>query len=148
MRIHSATSNGIWSSSPLLLSPSVTLRFLSLPPFRQIHINFILGLVGGGYTDYFYNYFQLGMDFLFDASTHTVKKFILHTNFPTHYEFNQYPFCPPLLFFLISYTFFSLCLLSYMLNATFGFKCLADWWVAGTMSIIRVVYKILYYIKK
>eukprot|EP01111_Echinosteliopsis_oligospora_P010833 TRINITY_DN3434_c0_g1_i1.p1 TRINITY_DN3434_c0_g1~~TRINITY_DN3434_c0_g1_i1.p1 ORF type:complete len:320 (+),score=60.69 TRINITY_DN3434_c0_g1_i1:94-1053(+) len=46
-----------------------------------------------GYTDYFYNYFQLGIDILFDAQHHVVKKFVLHTNFPTHYEFNQYCKC-------------------------------------------------------
>jgi len=46
-----------------------------------------------GYPDYFYNYFSVGIDFLIDAHTHKVKKFILHTNFPTHYEFNQYVKC-------------------------------------------------------
>ena len=28
-------------------------------------------------------------DMLFDASVHRVKKFILHTNFPGHYDFNM-----------------------------------------------------------
>lgn len=41
-------------------------------------------------ADYFYNYFALGIDILFDIQTHIVKKFILHTNFPSHYQFNQY----------------------------------------------------------
>ncbi len=28
-------------------------------------------------------------DILFDASVHKVKKFILHTNYPGHYDFNM-----------------------------------------------------------
>ena len=28
-------------------------------------------------------------DILFDARVHRVKKFILHTNFPGHYDFNM-----------------------------------------------------------
>merc|ERR1719265_3100499 len=30
--------------------------------------------------DYYYNYFQLGLDILFDGRKHVVKKVILHTN--------------------------------------------------------------------
>jgi len=48
---------------------------------------------GVEYADYFYNYFSLGLDILFDARRHIVKKFVLHTNFPTHFEFNQYAKC-------------------------------------------------------
>lgn len=44
-------------------------------------------------SDYFFNYFTLGMDILFDAYTHRVKKFILHSNFPGHYNFNMYYRC-------------------------------------------------------
>jgi len=44
-------------------------------------------------ADYFYNYFSLGIDILFDIDTHLVKKFILHTNFPSHQEFNLYVKC-------------------------------------------------------
>ncbi|XP_076470414.1 phagosome assembly factor 1-like [Babylonia areolata] len=44
-------------------------------------------------ADYFYNYFTLGLDILFDAVTHRVKKFILHTNYPGHYTFNIYCRC-------------------------------------------------------
>jgi len=44
-------------------------------------------------SDYFYNYFQLGLDILMDARSNTVKKFILHTNFPGHYNFNMYHRC-------------------------------------------------------
>lgn len=35
----------------------------------------------------------MGIDVLFDIHTHVVKKFILHTNFPSHPEFNQYVKC-------------------------------------------------------
>jgi len=44
-------------------------------------------------SDYFYNYFTMGMDILFDAKNNKVKKFILHTNFPGHYNFNMYHRC-------------------------------------------------------
>lgn len=44
-------------------------------------------------TDYFYNYFNLGLDILFDGVGHIVKKFILHSNFPGHYNFNIYYKC-------------------------------------------------------
>jgi hypothetical protein len=44
-------------------------------------------------SDYFFNYFGLGMDFLFDRHSHFVKKIVLHTNFPCHFEFNQYRKC-------------------------------------------------------
>jgi len=43
--------------------------------------------------DYFYNYFEMGLDILFDAVTHSIKKFILHTNFPTQRNFNLYRKC-------------------------------------------------------
>jgi len=55
----------------------------------KIHTN-VEGLVA---QDYFYNYFHLGIDILFDIKKNTIKKFILHTNFPTHYEFNLYSKC-------------------------------------------------------
>ncbi|CAH4023406.1 PHAF1 protein CG7083 [Pieris brassicae] len=45
------------------------------------------------HTDYFFNYFTLGLDVLFDARTHSVKKFVLHTNYPGHYNFNMYHRC-------------------------------------------------------
>uniref|UniRef100_H3B161 Phagophore assembly factor 1 n=1 Tax=Latimeria chalumnae TaxID=7897 RepID=H3B161_LATCH len=44
-------------------------------------------------NDYFFNYFTLGVDILFDVSTHQVKKFVLHTNYPGHYNFNIYYHC-------------------------------------------------------
>lgn len=43
--------------------------------------------------DYFYNYFDIGLDILFDASAHFIKKFVVHTNFPTHPNFNLYQKC-------------------------------------------------------
>merc|ERR1712088_85080 len=44
-------------------------------------------------SGYFYNYFTLGFDILFDSRTNRVKKFVLHTNFPGHYNFNMYHRC-------------------------------------------------------
>uniref|UniRef100_H2YCQ7 Uncharacterized protein n=1 Tax=Ciona savignyi TaxID=51511 RepID=H2YCQ7_CIOSA len=44
-------------------------------------------------SDYFYNYFTLGLDILFDGNSHTVKKFVLHSNHPGHYNFNIYYRC-------------------------------------------------------
>ncbi|CAB3364543.1 Hypothetical predicted protein [Cloeon dipterum] len=45
------------------------------------------------HSDYFYNYFTLGLDILFDSKTQLVKKFVLHTNYPGHYNFNMYHRC-------------------------------------------------------
>lgn len=44
-------------------------------------------------SDYFFNYFTLGIDVLFDARSHLVKKLVLHTNYPGHYNFNMYQRC-------------------------------------------------------
>uniref|UniRef100_A0A8C7Z6D3 Phagosome assembly factor 1 n=1 Tax=Oryzias sinensis TaxID=183150 RepID=A0A8C7Z6D3_9TELE len=44
-------------------------------------------------NDYFFNFFTLGVDILFDSTTHLVKKFVLHTNYPGHYNFNIYHRC-------------------------------------------------------
>lgn len=44
-------------------------------------------------SDYFFNYFTLGIDVLFDAVSQRAKKFILHTNYPGHYNFNMYHRC-------------------------------------------------------
>lgn len=44
-------------------------------------------------SDFFFNYFTLGIDILFDARTQKAKKFILHTNYPGHYNFNMYHRC-------------------------------------------------------
>lgn len=45
------------------------------------------------HSDYFFNYFNLGFDILFDARSHSAKKFVLHTNFPGHHNFNMYQRC-------------------------------------------------------
>lgn len=44
-------------------------------------------------SDYFFNYFTLGLDVLFDGLYHRVKKFVMHTNYPGHYNFNSYHRC-------------------------------------------------------
>ncbi|CAG8491376.1 5506_t:CDS:10 [Ambispora leptoticha] len=44
--------------------------------------------------DYFYNYFHLGFDVLFDGATHRCKKIVLHGNVPGHYDFQRYKRCP------------------------------------------------------
>jgi len=43
--------------------------------------------------DYYYNYYNLGLDVLFDGCSHLVKKVILHTNPPTHELFTRYTRC-------------------------------------------------------
>jgi len=43
--------------------------------------------------DYFYNYFTCGIDILFDSQAYKIKKFVLHTNFPGHADFNSYIKC-------------------------------------------------------
>ncbi|KAI8089869.1 uncharacterized protein BX664DRAFT_334119 [Halteromyces radiatus] len=45
-------------------------------------------------TDYFLNYFHLGMDILVDGTEHVCKKIILHGNIPGHYDFQRYKRCP------------------------------------------------------
>jgi hypothetical protein len=45
-------------------------------------------------ADYFYNYFQHGIDFLISGSTHVVRKIILHTNVPGSPLFQRYKRCP------------------------------------------------------
>ncbi|GBG83063.1 hypothetical protein CBR_g36680 [Chara braunii] len=43
--------------------------------------------------DYFFNYFTRGVDILFDGRTHRIKKFVLHSNYPGHPDFNMYIKC-------------------------------------------------------
>ncbi|KLO18040.1 UPF0183-domain-containing protein [Schizopora paradoxa] len=43
---------------------------------------------------YFYNYFQHGIDFLINGTTHIVQKIILHTNIPGTPMFQRYNRCP------------------------------------------------------
>jgi len=44
-------------------------------------------------VDYFYNYNLLGLDVMFDGSSHAIRKMILHTNFPGSKDFNAYNKC-------------------------------------------------------
>jgi hypothetical protein len=44
-------------------------------------------------SDYFFNYITLGLDILFSSETNKVIKFIFHSNFPCHYNFNSYFMC-------------------------------------------------------
>eukprot|EP00039_Didymoeca_costata_P005757 m.84350 g.84350 ORF g.84350 m.84350 type:complete len:435 (+) comp12961_c0_seq1:425-1729(+) len=43
--------------------------------------------------DYFFNYFDLGVDILFDGTSHEASKFILHSNHPGHFDFDRYFRC-------------------------------------------------------
>ncbi|KAJ3437927.1 hypothetical protein M0812_17105 [Anaeramoeba flamelloides] len=43
--------------------------------------------------DYFYNYFEFGIDFLFHNSAHTLKKIILHSNYQFASDFSYYNRC-------------------------------------------------------
>lgn len=47
----------------------------------------------GLFHEYFYNYVELGFDILFSEETHTVSRFILHTNSPNDALFNHYNKC-------------------------------------------------------
>lgn len=58
----------------------------------QIH-NSSEDTIGNKCQDYFYNYANHGIDLLFDAVTHRIKKIVLHCNFPGHSEFLQYTLC-------------------------------------------------------
>lgn len=44
-------------------------------------------------SDYFFNYFDLGVDILFDGRLHVVKKFVLWTNLPSQPDFVRYSKC-------------------------------------------------------
>ncbi|VDP79313.1 unnamed protein product [Schistosoma mattheei] len=59
----------------------------------KIHLPQSHRLVQPRKSDYFFNYFPLGLDVLFDAQTHEVMKFVLHTNQPGEYTFNTYYRC-------------------------------------------------------
>lgn len=43
--------------------------------------------------DFFFNYFSLGMDLLFDIDSRCLIKFVLHTNVPGHFDFGIYNRC-------------------------------------------------------
>ncbi|KAH7887660.1 hypothetical protein F5I97DRAFT_1935744 [Phlebopus sp. FC_14] len=48
----------------------------------------------GHSTDYFYNYFHHGIDFLISGHTHLVRKIVLHSNVPSSPLFQRYKRCP------------------------------------------------------
>ncbi len=62
-------------------------------------IQVLSGIVERGPTrcfevhDYFYNYFSMGMDFMFDGRTHRLKKVIAYSNLPGQSEFSKYNKC-------------------------------------------------------
>ncbi|CAL1539381.1 unnamed protein product [Lymnaea stagnalis] len=68
-------------------------KFYKSEDKMKIHLPDAHKHVGSGSADYFFNYFTMGVDFLFDAVTHRVKKFVLHTNYPGDYNFNIYCRC-------------------------------------------------------
>jgi hypothetical protein len=88
LRIHTTTKSAKASLGTMPLYPSSPLRQWTDPSPSHPHPHSDLTD-----EDYFYNYFRLGLDVLFDGEEHTVKKFILHTNFPTHPHFNRYVRC-------------------------------------------------------
>lgn len=59
----------------------------------RIHSPNVNRRVAATKSDYFFNYFTLGLDVLFDGRTHRTKKLVLHTNYPGHYNFNMYQRC-------------------------------------------------------
>ena len=46
-----------------------------------------------GCAQYFFNYRDLGIDILFDARQHSIRKLLMHTNCPEHVDFNDYSKC-------------------------------------------------------
>jgi hypothetical protein len=44
-------------------------------------------------SDYFFNYFDLGIDVLFDGHSHKIRKLVLHTNLITKADFGRYSKC-------------------------------------------------------
>ncbi|KAI8582668.1 hypothetical protein K450DRAFT_226360 [Umbelopsis ramanniana AG] len=52
------------------------------------------GIAAAQPTDYFFNYFYLGIDILFDGGLHVCKKIVLHGNIPCHFDFQRYKRCP------------------------------------------------------
>jgi hypothetical protein len=78
MKIHSLNDNGK-EQQPEILDPNQ-----STEHDKQLHSP----------TDYFFNYFHLGLDILIDGGLHVCKKVVLHTNVPGHYDFGRYKRCP------------------------------------------------------
>ncbi|KAL3312258.1 hypothetical protein Ciccas_009151 [Cichlidogyrus casuarinus] len=59
----------------------------------KIHLPQSQRILKSSRSNYFYNYFTLGLDILFDAMTHKSIKFILHNNLPNDCNFNIYHRC-------------------------------------------------------
>jgi len=93
MLIHSSATNisGTQHFSNLSSSSSFSVCFFYFLffIFKFIH----LFLLVADSLDYFYNYFDLGFDLLFDGETHQVKRFIMHSNIPGQLDFNSYRKC-------------------------------------------------------
>nr|XP_002741257.2 PREDICTED: UPF0183 protein C16orf70 homolog [Saccoglossus kowalevskii] len=53
----------------------------------------ILSAIGSPSKVFYKSEDKMKIDILFDAGTHKLKKFILHTNYPGHYNFNMYYRC-------------------------------------------------------
>lgn len=68
-------------------------RFNKTDDKLKIHSERASPPLGGRSLDYFYNYCSLGLDVLFDGELHTVIKFVVHSNFPSHDSFNRYNKC-------------------------------------------------------
>ena len=108
-----SNSNPPSQASPSFPGLSVLDTELLASPQMRIHSPLPRKLPVSKCSDYFFNYFTLGVvsgvwlaymvsevglctislwvqDVLFDATSHKVKKFILHTNLPGHYNFNMW----------------------------------------------------------
>jgi len=76
---------------------SALLKKVPLKTKIQFKDHVILMHVGtttaGNATDYFYNYFGMGIDVMIDGATHVVKKMVLHTNLPNRSDFQEYSKC-------------------------------------------------------
>jgi hypothetical protein len=72
-------------------------RYYFPPAVRRRGVDALAGDVGPaappGTVDVFLNYFHLGIDLMYRTDTHRVCKIVLHTNFPSDYEFTVYNRC-------------------------------------------------------
>ncbi|VDQ11110.1 unnamed protein product, partial [Trichobilharzia regenti] len=77
-------ANGVYQYRVDVLSAlgSPSRVFYKTEDKMKIHLPQPHRLVQPKKSDYFYNYFSLGLDILFDAQRHEVMKFVLHTNQP------------------------------------------------------------------
>ncbi|CAO3627312.1 unnamed protein product [Cunninghamella blakesleeana] len=87
MKIHSVTDESSSLAKPNgKLESSIGLMNNNVDDERDVSVN--------NATDYFLNYFHLGLDILIDGTQHICKKIILHGNIPGHYDFQKYKRCP------------------------------------------------------